>query len=93
VGPYWPRERRHVEEAYRELVLPFPPVAAPAFEMQTRWDAAAMLGYLDTWSSVRRCRSRAGRDPLRLIAGPLAAAWGEGPREMRWPLTLRAGRA
>jgi len=93
VGPYWPRERRHVEEGYRDLVLPFPPLATPDFAMGTCWDAIAMLGYLDTWSAVRRCRARTGRDPLALIAPPLEAAWGPRPREMRWPLTLRAGRA
>jgi hypothetical protein len=52
-----------------------------------------MLGYLDTWSAVRRCRVRSGRDPLALAIEPLAAAWGEGRRAMRWPLTLKAGRA
>jgi SAM-dependent methyltransferase len=93
VGPYWPRERRHVDEAYRDLVLPFPLIQAPDFEMQTHWDAAAMLGYLDTWSAVRRCRARTGRDPLRLLAEPLRQFWGDGIRDMRWPLTLRAGRA
>lgn len=92
VGPWWPRERRHVEEAYRGLPLPFPALPAPAFEMRTDWDAPAMLGYLDTWSSVRRCRARTGRDPLDLIAGPLAGCWGQGTRAMRWPLTLLAGR-
>lgn len=92
VGPWWPRERRHVDEAYRGLPLPFPPLPAPGFGMRTRWDAAAMLGYLDTWSSVRRCRARTGRDPLGLLAGPLSDAWGPGLREMRWPLTLRAHR-
>jgi SAM-dependent methyltransferase len=93
VGPYWPRERRHVDEAYRDLVLPFPLIDAPDFEMQTHWDVAAMLGYLDTWSAVRRCRARTGRDPLRLLAEPLRQSWGDGTRDMRWPLTLRAGRA
>ena len=93
VGPYWPRERRHVDEGYRDLVLPFPPIEPPAFEIRTRCDAAGMLGYLDTWSAVRRCRARTGRDPLRLLAGPLTEAWGSGVRDMRWPLTLKAGRA
>jgi SAM-dependent methyltransferase len=93
VGPYWPRERRHVEEAYRDLVLPFPLIDAPDLEMQTHWDAGAMLNYLDTWSAVRRCRARTGRDPLRLLAEPLRQSWGDGTRDMRWPLTLRAGRA
>jgi SAM-dependent methyltransferase len=93
VGPYWPRERRIVEEGYRSLVLPFAPIAAPALEMTTRWDGEAMLGYLDTWSAVRRCRAATSRDPLALLAQPLAEAWGAGPRDMRWPLTVLAGRA
>lgn len=93
VGPYWPRERRIVEEGYRSLALPFAQVAAPGLEMTTRWDIAAMLGYLDTWSSVRRCRARTGRDPLPLLAKPLTEAWGDGTRVMHWPLTVLAGRA
>jgi SAM-dependent methyltransferase len=93
VGPYWPRERRHVEESYRALELPFPAIAAPEFAMHTRWNVAAMLGYLDTWSAVRRCRARTQRDPLALLVGPLGEAWGGGPRPMTWPLTLKAGRA
>ena len=93
VGPYWPRERRHVDEGYRDLVSPFPAIETPAFDMQTHWDCAAMLGYIDTWSSVRRHRDRTGRDALRLLSAPLAAAWGDEPRRVRWPLALKAGRA
>jgi SAM-dependent methyltransferase len=93
VGPYWPRERRHVDEGYRDLVAPFAPVAAPSFEMRARWDSAAMLGYLDTWSSVRRCEARSGRDPLPLLARSLEAAWGAGARDVRWPLSVKAHRA
>ena len=93
VGPYWPRERRYIDEGYRDLNLPFPAIEAPPFEMHTHWDAAAMLGYLDTWSAVRRCRSRTGRDPLSLLARQLSEAWGDGVRDMRWPLMLKAGRA
>ena len=93
VGPWWSRERRHVDEGYRDLELPLARVEAPAFEMRTRWDGAAMLGYLDTWSAVRRCRERTGRDPLALLSTPLHAAWGAGRRDVLWPLALRAGRA
>jgi SAM-dependent methyltransferase len=93
VGPYWPRERRHVDEGYRDLVAPLAPVAAPAFEMSAWWDAAAMLGYLDTWSAVRRCGARRGRDPLRLLAPALAAAWGAASRDVRWPMSVKVHRA
>lgn len=93
VGPYWPRERRHVEEGYRDLVPPFPAVAAPPFEMHADWDLDDALGYIGTWSAVQRYRERCGRDPVALIAAPLAAAWGPGRRALAWPLMLRAARA
>ncbi len=93
VGPYWPRERRHVDEGYRDLVPSLPPVTAPAFEMQADWDFESALGYLGTWSAVLRYRARRRRDPLELIATPLAEAWGTGRRRLIWPLALRAARA
>ena len=93
VGPYWPRERRHVDEGYSKLEPPFPPVAAPNFEMQADWDCASAMGYLGTWSAVARYRERCRRDPLELIAEPLAEAWGAGRRRLAWPLALRAARA
>jgi SAM-dependent methyltransferase len=92
VGPYWPRERRHVEEGYRELRVGRPPIEPPDFEMASHWDVHAMFGYLDTWSAVRRARALTGRDPLALLAGPLASAWGEVTRDVRWPLAVRAHR-
>lgn len=93
VGPYWPRERRLVDDGYRELALPFAAIEPPAFEMVTEWDRATMRGYIGTWSAVQRCRSRTGRDPMAILAPALEAAWGEGPRQVRWPLVIKAARA
>jgi len=92
VGPWWPRERRHVEEGYRNLVVPWPVVAAPHFEMQADWDFDAVSGYLGTWSATRRARTRTQRDPLDLLAALLGTAWGNGPRRVRWPLVFKAYR-
>src|SRR5262245_19997974 len=36
-GPHWPPGRRHVENGYRELILPWTPVPAPALEMTADW--------------------------------------------------------
>lgn len=93
VGPYWPRERRFVDEGYRDLALPFAPLPVPAFEMSADWDRRTMLGYIGTWSAVQRCRARAGRDPMPLVAAVLPAAWGDGTRSVRWPLAVKAARA
>lgn len=93
VGPYWPPERRHVEERYATLVLPFPDIPAPRFELASEWDAEAALDYLGTWSSVARYRRLRGGDPRELLAPLLREAWGPGLRRLRWPIHLRAARA
>ena len=92
VGPYWPRERRHVDEAYRELAVPFPAIETPHFEMCAHWDVKSMLGYVGTWSAVQRYRARNGHDPLALLTLPLEGAWGSSRRRVAWPLVLKAHR-
>jgi SAM-dependent methyltransferase len=91
-GPYWPRERRHVEEGYASLPFPFEEWPAPRFSLQTRWRVDEALGYLGTWSSVARYRRMRGRDPLALVAPLLRQAWGLEGRLLRWPIHLRVGR-
>jgi SAM-dependent methyltransferase len=94
VGPYWPPERRWVDEDYRTVPFPFAEVPAPAFELAERWDLARFLRYFDTWSSVGRYRKATGRDPVAEVRDDLAAAWGDpaAPRLVRWPIRVRAGR-
>ncbi len=92
VGPYWPRERRHVEEGYRSLGFPLAQLAAPPFALETSWDADTALAYLGTWSAVQRYREARGRDPLERIAPLLREVWGQAERPMRWPIHLCVAR-
>ncbi len=91
-GPYWPRERRYVEERYASLPFPFEEFAAPPFQFQLDWMAADAIAYLGTWSAVQRYLDARGNDPVALVAPPLAAAWGPGTRRVSWPIHLRIGR-
>ena len=94
VGPYWPPERKIVEEGYRTLPFPFDELAPPRFEMVHSWTLEHVLGYLASWSSTQRYRKQVGEDPLALIADDLSAAWGdpEHVRDVVWPLNVRVGR-
>ncbi|HWP94698.1 MAG TPA: class I SAM-dependent methyltransferase [Gammaproteobacteria bacterium] len=94
VGPYWPPDRRWIEERYLTLEFPFEEIVAPAFEMRHEWRVAQMLAYLGTWSAVQRYARERGEDPLAGLAPALEAAWGgdEAVRTVRWSLHLRAGR-
>lgn len=92
VEPFWPPERRWIDEAYGTLPFPFERLPAPRFEMAVEWSLAELSGYLATWSAVRRHVARHGRDPVEEVAGTLGEAWGEGRRLVRWPIHLLVGR-
>lgn len=94
VGRYWPPERRHVVDAYRELPFPYPLLPAPPFEITVCWSRTELLGYLGSWSATVACRAATGRDPVAAFAARLDECW---PRdaarlEVRWPVNLRIGR-
>ena len=91
-GPFWPPERRLIEERYAGIDFPGTAIEAPAFAMSVRWAADDMLGYLRTWSACQRYRRRRGDDPVGLIEDELRAAWGPDSRTVRWPLTVRISR-
>jgi len=95
VGPYWPPERKLVEEGYRTLPFPFTEVQPPRFEMHTRWTLDQLLGYFSTWSATNRFIKARGENPLRPLADLLRRAWGNEAtaRIVTWPLSLRVGRA
>lgn len=95
MGPYWPPERRLVDDGYRAIELPFESIDAPPFSMTADWALAHFVGYLSTWSAVQRARAETGSDPVAAVLEVLRPAWGpdERVRRVEWPLTLRIGRA
>jgi SAM-dependent methyltransferase len=94
IGPYWPPERKHVEDGYSALPFPFEPVATPALAITRSWVLDDLIGYIDTWSAVRAAEKAVGRAPIERFRTDLARAWGDPtqPRQISWPLSLRVGR-
>lgn len=93
VGPYWPPERKFVEEGYRTIPFPFTEIAAPSFRMEEHWTLQQLLGYFSTWSATNRCIKATGQNPLEPLAKLLAQHWGDAStaRLVTWPLALRIG--
>ncbi|MEJ2359864.1 MAG: class I SAM-dependent methyltransferase [Gammaproteobacteria bacterium] len=94
VGPYWPPERRLVEQGYAPLPPPFREIDVPAFAMSSEWNLEELLGYLGTWSASVYYRKDQQHDPLSHIRDSLAQTWGDPSqrRRVQWPLRLRVGR-
>lgn len=94
VGPYWPPERRYVDDEYRSIPFPFDRTPAPSLVLEECWDLAQVVGYMRTWSASTRYRAAHGDDPVTPVEGELGAVWGDAttPRRISWPLIVLAGR-
>ncbi|MBV8225764.1 MAG: methyltransferase domain-containing protein [Verrucomicrobia bacterium] len=93
IGPYWPPERKHVENGYRSLDFPFTEIQAPDMAMNASWTLPDFIGYVNTWSAVAAMERAIGPDPCERFSHDLGEAWGpaEERRTIRWPLSLRVG--
>ncbi len=94
VGRWWTADRALVDEHYSSVSLPFPELAPPTFALKANWTLVELVGYLATWSAVRRYREDQRVDPIPAVAGELAASWGEPDlrHQVEWLLFLRVGR-
>ena len=91
VGPYWPPERRYVEDGYRSIDFPFAELTAPSLSMRENWTLPQFIGYLRSWSSVGRYVNDKGEDPVAQVEEQFTPFWGPRARDVSWPLSLRLG--
>jgi SAM-dependent methyltransferase len=93
LGRFWEPERRLVEQGYRLEKFPFEEISAPSFEIRTDWSFEQLVGYLSTWSPLKRYRQEHGADALEETLPRLQQAWGNAEtRAVTWPLSVRAFR-
>ena len=94
VGPFWPPERRYIDERYETLPFPFSALPVPEMHMTVEWDLREFSGYLQTWSAAKRFLEKHNRHPLELVYPQLVKSWDD-PAErkpVRWPIHLRLGK-
>jgi len=92
VGPFWPPERKLVEN-FADLPFPFHEIEPRKFEMTTQCNLDHLIGCLRTWSSTQQFIAAKGSDPLQEINDDLRNAWGDPQqkRKVMWPLIVRVG--
>jgi hypothetical protein len=82
-----------VDDGYVGLDFPFPELPYPRLLIERRWDLAGFLGYLSTWSAVRKAREAGREDVVTAFVEDWRALWGDPARERRlvWPIAMRLG--
>ena len=61
---YWDPERHYVYENYTTIPFPYEDIPLPDMETTYSWNLEQLLGYLHTWSAVKRFTDKNGRSPL-----------------------------
>jgi len=91
VGPFWPIERKWVEECYATIDIPFKEMNTPKFEISDAYDMTKLTDYLGTWSAVKNYKSANNEDPVLQILPQLEAVWGDADsiKTVKWDLYLR----
>ena len=94
IGPYWPEERKYIDEAYASIPFPFQTINPPQFKMSREWSLDELGGYLRTWSATQHYIQERGHDPVPAVIETVAAPWGtaQGKKTVNWPLILKIGR-
>ncbi len=91
LGEFWPRERKLVENGYKDVQLPFTELTAPRFNMKEEWNFSQLIGYLSTWSAVKNYRGKHGKDPIEKVQMEISKIWGEPEQTLmiNWPLSIK----
>lgn len=90
----WPGRIRYLEEHYKTLPFPFEEIPAPAFEIETAWSPDDLIGFVASWSAVRKLIEVRGETEFKAQVRELESAWGQKreQKNFRWPLHMRIGR-
>lgn len=89
LGRFWDPERKMVENAYAEVRFPFKEIEAPSFQMTYDWSAKDFIGYLGTWSAVKKAE-KSQPSILSEFAVKLFKIWPEEEkRKIVFPLSVR----
>lgn len=94
VGPYWPPERKLLNEGYKDITFPYKPLPVTEFSMEATWNLSQLTGYLDTWSAVKEYKKINNSNPTEKISNKLKTLWGESSETklITWPLIMYLGK-
>jgi SAM-dependent methyltransferase len=94
VGPYWRPERQLVVDRFGTIAFPFDELDVPAFVIRQPMTLTDFGHFLRTLSATEHYTRARGEDPVPAFEALVESRWGggEGSREVRWPMFLRAGR-
>ncbi len=94
VGPYWNKERKHVDTAYQSITFDFEEIQTTRhLSIAVQWDRAQLEGYFNSWSRVQNYLAQnEGKNPVPDLMKQLDKYWkAEAVKEIKFPIFMRNG--
>ena len=95
IGSFWDDERKHIDASYSDIKFDFEEMDAPKnLNITSKWNRDHLIGYLNTWSSVRHYKAaNDGANPVAEIQDRIYENWDvDVVKEVNFPLFIRMGR-
>ncbi|GAA5039354.1 methyltransferase [Marivirga lumbricoides] len=94
IGDYWDPERKHIENHYQQIPFPFQEIVTPSLVHTTKWSLEHFLGYLQSWSAVKRYEEEKQKSPVLEFQPLFKKAWGDEQNQysVKFPILFRAGK-
>jgi len=91
IGPYWDDARKYVDAEYKNILFPFQEIQAPRFSMTFHWSFGQLIGYINTWSAVKKFVNERKINPIDELAERIKPFYGTS-NTITFPLFMRIGK-
>jgi len=86
-------DKKYLAQKYQSIPFPFREFETPEITNIKLWRLDQLMGYLNTWSSVKNYTKTNGTNPLDEISEAITKAWGSAEiRKVSFPLLFKVGR-
>ena len=93
IHEFWPDRRKHVETGYQTLDFPFEEDSLSGFAIKREWTRPDLLGYVDTWSAIKRAKSAQAYSRIEQFERDMAKLWPDDiQHHVTWPISARVAR-
>lgn len=93
IASHWPPQNRLLWNGFGDLPFPYERLQSPSFEIVAEWSLAQLVGYLGTWTAVKRHVASGHGSFLADVERALVKPWGRAPaRRVTMPLHFLCGR-
>lgn len=95
IGPYWDKERRHIDNAYQSIKFDFDEIPCDQNKsIDVEWQLSDLQGYFNSWSCVQHYKDQnGGENPVEELISRISKVWNQSDKkEARFPIFMRIGR-